>query len=117
MDLFAVASRVCCDLGGLLAGAACAFEAITNLLAPGSGCVEIFLGKTLDFRSAAPPSRNLVTQLAHSVGKFGLIDGRGKLLRGKEAMRLDRPWLAVVSFGHVENHHVRVQLWCDIAVD
>ncbi len=32
-------------------------------------------------------------------------------------MRLNRPWLAVVAFGDVENHHVRVQLWRHIAID
>src|SRR5579859_2463146 len=117
MDLLAIASRVRCDLGGLLAGAACPFEVFTNLLASGTGCVEVFLGIALDLRSTASPRCNLVTQSAHSVGQFGLIDGRGKLLRGKKAVRLNRPWLAVAPFGDVENHHVRVQLWRDIAID
>src|SRR5579871_2087146 len=117
MDLLAIASRVRCDLGSFLAGAACTFEIFTNLLAPGTGCVEVFLGIALDLRSAASPGCDLVTKLAYSVGQFGLIDGRGKLLRGKEAVRLNRPWLAVAPFGDVENHHVRVQLWRDIAID
>src|SRR5579884_1953678 len=117
MDLLAVASRVRCYLGGFLAGAACAFQIFTNLLASRTGCVEIFLGIAFDLRGAASPGCNLVTHLAHSVGQFGLIDGRGKLLRGKEAVRLNRAWLAVVALGYVENHYVRVQLWRDIAID
>src|SRR3954453_15885073 len=117
MDLLAVASRVRCDLGGFLAGAACAFEVFTNLLAPWTGRVEVFLGIALDLWSAASPCCNLVTELANSVGQFGLIDGRGKLLRGKEAVRLNRAWLPVVPLGDVENHYVRVQLWRDIAID
>src|SRR3974390_614402 len=107
MDLLAVASRMCCDLRGFLAGATYAFEVFANLLASGTGCVEVFLGIALDFRSAAPPSYNLVTQFAHSVGQFGLIDGRGELLRGEEAVRLNRAWLAVVAFGDVEDNAVR----------
>ena len=117
MDLFAVASRVRRDLGSFFSGAACAFEVFTNLLAARTGCVEVFLGVALDLRSAASPCCNLVPQLAHSVGQLGLIDGRGKLLRGKEAVRLDRARLAVVAFGDVENHRMGVQLWRDIAVD
>src|SRR5579862_119183 len=117
MDLLAVARRVRCDLGGFLAGAASAFQVFTNLLAPRTGCVKVFLGIALDLRSAASPGCDLVTELAYSVGQFGLIDGRGKLLRGEEAVRLNRSWLAVVAFGDVENHHVRVQLWRDIAID
>src|SRR5579859_3540894 len=111
MDLLAVASRVRCDFRGFLARAACAFEIFTNLLASGTGCVEVFLGIALDLGSAASPCCDLVTELAYSVGQFGLINGRGKLLRGKEAVRLNRPWLAVVALGEVEYHHVRVQLW------
>src|SRR5579859_6874481 len=117
MDLLAVASRVRCDFGGFLARAACPCEVFTNLLASGTGCIEVILGIALDFWSAAPPSCNLVAQLADSVGQFGLIDSRGKLLRGKEAVRLNRPWLAVVALADVENHHVRVQLWRDIAIN
>ena len=32
-------------------------------------------------------------------------------------MRLNCAWLAVVTFGNVENDRVRVQLWRDIAID
>jgi len=117
MDLLAVASRVRCNFRGFLARAACPFEVFTNLLASGTRCVEVFLGIALDLRSAASPCCDLVTELAYSVGQFGLIDGRGKLLRGEEAVRLNRSWLAVVAFGDVEDHHVRVQLWRDIAID
>jgi hypothetical protein len=80
MDLLAVASKVRCDLGGFLAGAACAFEVFTNLLAPGTGCVEVFLGITLDLRSTASPCCDLVTKLANSVGQFGLINGCGNAI-------------------------------------
>ena len=51
------------------------------------------------------------------VGQLGLIDGRGKLLRGEEALRLDGARLAVVALGDVENDGVGVQLRRDIAID
>ena len=66
---------------------------------------------------AAPPCRDFVTELAQSVGQLGLIDGRGELLRGEEALRLDGARLAVVALGNVENDCVCVQLWRDIAID
>ena len=105
------------DLGSFLPGTACAFEVLTNLLAARTGGVEIFLCVSLNLRGAAPPGRNLVTELAQSVGQLGLIDGRGKLLRGEEALRLDGARLAVVALGDVENDRVGMQLWRDIAID
>src|ERR1019366_861999 len=117
MDLLAVPRRVRSDLGGFLPRAACAFEVLTNLLAAGTGCVEVFLRVSLDLRGTAPPCRDFVTELAQFVGQLGLIDGRGKLLGGEEALRLNRARLAVVALGNVENDRVRVQLWRDIAID
>src|SRR5208282_5379138 len=76
MDFFTVAGRVCGDFGGLFPRAARAFEVITNLLAAGTGCVEVFLRVSLDLGRSAPPGRNFVTELAEFVGKFRLIDGR-----------------------------------------
>ena len=46
-----------------------------------------------------------------------MIDGRGKLLRGEEAVRLNRAGLAIVSLSDIENDRVRMQLWRDIAID
>jgi len=43
MNLLAVACRVRSDLGSFLPRAARAFEVLTNLLAPGTGSVEVFL--------------------------------------------------------------------------
>src|ERR1019366_7714778 len=117
MDFFTVAGRVCGDFGGLFPRAARAFELITNLLAAGTGCVEVFLCVSLDVGRTAPPGRNFVTELAEFVGKFRLIDGRGELLRGEETLRLNRTRLAVVALGYVENDGVGVQLWRNIAID
>ena len=103
MDLLAVTRRVRSDLGSFLPRAARAFEVFTNLLASGTGCVEVFLRVALDLRRAAPPCRDFVTELAQTVGQLGLIDRRGKLLRGEEALRLDGARLAVVALGNVEN--------------
>ena len=64
MDLFMVARRVCGDLGGLFSRSAGAFEVLTNLLTARTGCIEVFLRVSLDFRCAAPPGRNFVTELA-----------------------------------------------------
>jgi len=94
-----------------------AFEVLANLLAAGTGCVEILLRVALDLRRAAPTCRNFVAKLAQSVGQLGLIDGRGELLRGEKALRLDGAWLAVVALGDVENDCVCMQLRRDVAID
>src|SRR5438132_7203801 len=101
MNLLAVTGQVRGDLGSFLPGTACAFEVLTNLLAPGTGCVEVFLRVAFDLRRTAPPSGDFVTELAQTVRQIGLIDGRGKLLRGEEALRLDSARLAVVALGAV----------------
>src|SRR6202167_496468 len=108
MNFLAVAGRVRSDLGSFLPRAARAFEIFTNLLASRAGCVEIFLCVSLDLRSTAPPCLNFVTKLAEPVGQLGLIDGRGKLLRGEEALRLNRARLAIVALGDIENDCVCV---------
>src|SRR5208282_547173 len=80
MNLLAVARRVRSDLGSFLPGPACALKVLTNLLAAGTGCVEVFLRVSLNLGRAAPPCRNFVTELAQTVGQLGLIDRRCKLL-------------------------------------
>src|ERR1035438_1540243 len=117
MNLLAVPCRMRSDLGSFLPRAARPFEILTNLLAAGTGCVEILLRVALDLRRTAPPCRNFVTELAQFVGQLGLIDGGGKLLRGEEALWLDGARLAIVALGNVKNDRVCVQLWRDIAID
>src|SRR5580704_16109669 len=117
MNFLSVTGRVRSDLGSFLPRATRAFEVFTNLLASGAGCVEIFLCVSLDLRSTAPPCRNFVTKLSEAVSQLGLIDGRGKLLRCKKALRLDGTRLAVVALRDVENDRVCVQLGRDIAID
>src|SRR5882724_9909049 len=117
MNLLAVTGRVRGDLGSFLPGAACAFEVLTNLLAPWTGWVEVFLRVALNLWRAAPARRDFVTKLAQFVSQLGLIDGRGELLRGEEALRLDRARLAIGPLGDVENDRVGMQLRRDIAID
>src|SRR5271157_1724711 len=80
MDFLTVAGRVRGDLGSFFPGVAGAFEVLANLLAAGTGCVEILLRVALDLRRAAPSGCDFVTELAEFVGQFGLIDGSGELL-------------------------------------
>src|SRR5580692_7413104 len=117
MDLLAVPRRVRSDLGSFFSRAPGAFKVLTNLLAPGTGSVEIFLCVSLDLRSTAPPCRNFVTKLSEAVSQLGLIDRRGKLLGGEEALRLDCARLAIVAFRDIENERVSMQLWCHIPID
>ena len=117
MYFLAVTCRVRSNLGSFLPRAARAFKVCTDLLAPGAGCVEIFLCVSLDLRGTAPPCRDFVTKLAEAVRQLGLIDGRGKLLRGEQALRLNRARLAIVALGDIENNRVCVQLWRDVAID
>src|SRR5580698_4899639 len=117
MNFLAVTGRVRSDLGSFLPRAARAFEVFTNLLASGAGCVEIFLCVSIDLWSTAPPCRDFVTKLSEAVSQLGLIDRRGKLLGGEEALRLDCARLAIVALRDVENDRVSMQLWRDIPID
>src|SRR5208337_4770988 len=117
MDLLAVPRRVRSDLGSFFPRASGAFKVLTNLLAPGTGSVEIFLCVSLDLRSTAPPCRNFVTKFSEAVSQFGLIDRRGKLLGGEEALRLDCARLAVVALRDIKNDRVSMQLLRDIPID
>src|SRR3984957_3548276 len=117
MNLLAVPRRGRGDLGSFLPGAARAFQVLTNLLAPRTGCVEVFLCVAFDLGRSAPPRRDFVTELAQSVGQLGLIDSRCKLLGGEEALWLDGARLAVVALGDVENNRVSMQLRRDIPID
>src|SRR5208282_3043225 len=96
-------------------GVAGAFEVLANLLAAGTGCVEILLRVALDLRRATPSGCDFVTELAEFVGQFGLIDGSGELLGSEKTVRLDGAWLAFVALGDVENDCVCMQLRRDVA--
>ena len=117
MNFLAITGRVRSDLGSFLPRAARAFEVFTNLLASGAGCVEIFLCVSFDLRSTAPPCRNFITKFAEAVSQLGLINSRGKLLGGEEALRLDCARLAIVALRDIENDRVSMQLWRDIPID
>src|ERR1700679_3612653 len=117
MNFLTVPRRVRSDLGSFLPRAPRAFEVFTNLLASGAGCGEIFLCVSLDLRSTAPPCRNFVAKLPEAVSQLGLIDRRGKLLGGEEALRLDCARLAIVALRDIENDRVSMQLWRDISID
>src|SRR5580704_3109199 len=117
MNFLAVTGRVRSDLGSFLSRAARAFKVLTNLLASGAGCVEIFLCVSLDLRSTAPSCSNFVAKLSEAVSQLGLIDRRGKLLGGEEALRLNCARLAIVALRDIENDRVCMQLWRDIAID
>lgn len=80
MNLLAIPRRMRGDLGSLLPRTARAFEVFANLLAPGTGCVEVFLCVAFDLWSASSARSNFVSKLAQPVGQLGLIDGRGELL-------------------------------------
>ena len=88
MNFFAVARGVRRDFRGFLPRPTGAFEILPNLLAPGTGCIEVFLRVALNLRGTAPACCNFVTELAQFVGQLGLIYCCGKLLRGEKALWL-----------------------------
>src|ERR1700733_9905416 len=105
------------NLGCFLSRAARAFKIHTNLLTAGTGCIEVFLRIALNLRGAAPARRDFVPELAEPVGQFGLINGRGELLRGEKTLRLDGARLSIVALGDVENDGMCMELRRDIAID
>src|SRR5450755_2867935 len=116
MNFLVVSRRVRGGLGGFPSGTVRAFEVFANLLAGGAGNVEVSRRVALNRRGTAPSRGDLVSNLAQPAGQLGLIDGRGKLLRG-EALRLDGARLAVVALGDVENDSASTELRRDIAID
>jgi hypothetical protein len=105
------------DLRGLFSKAACSFQILTNLLAAGTGCVEILLRAALDLRRATASSSDFIANLAKPIGQLGLVDGSGKLLRSEEALRLDRAVLAVLALGDVEDNGMGMELRRNVAID
>ena len=114
---FSVAGGVRGNLCGLFAGAAGAFQVLTNLLAARTRCVEILLRVALDLRRAAAASGDFVAERAKPVGQLGLIDGGGELLRREETLRLNGARLAVVALGHIEDDGVGVKLRRNVTID
>src|ERR1700727_1855981 len=64
----AVTGGVRGNLGGLPTVAASPFKILTNLLAPGAGRVEIFLGIALDLWRSAPTKGDFVAEFLQTVG-------------------------------------------------
>jgi hypothetical protein len=116
VNLFAVASRVGGDFGGLFPVAAGTFQILPYLLAAGAGRVQVVLGVTLDLRGAASTGGDFITKLTQPVGQLRLVDGRGELLRGEETLRLQGAVLAVVTLGDIKDDGVSVELWSGVAV-
>src|SRR6201998_1808760 len=91
------------NLGSLPSTASGTLHILTNLLTPRAGSVEVFLGIALDLWRSASANSDFIAEMLQAVCEFGLIDGSGKLLRSKKALRLDCTGLTVLSFGQIEN--------------
>src|SRR5271167_3575030 len=89
----------------------------SDLPAAGTGGIEIFLRIAFDLRRTASAPFKLISEPCQPIGQFRLIDSSGKLLRGKEASRLERPCRPVLQFRHIEDHSVSMQLRCGVAFD
>src|SRR5579883_36045 len=105
------------DFSSLTAGAAHAFQVLPYLLAAGTGRVQILLRIAFDLRRAAAACCDFVSKLAESIHQFRLVDGRGELLRSKQALRLDGSGLAICPLGYIEEDGVRMELGRNIAID
>src|SRR5580658_6024135 len=116
MNFLMVACRVCGDFRRLFSVTAGALQILSYLLATRTRCVKILLGVALDLRRAASTSGDFIAKLSQPVGQLRLIDGRGKLLRSEEALRLKGAVLAVLALGDVEDDRVGVELWSGVAL-
>src|SRR5580700_5090663 len=116
MNLIMVACRMRGDFRGLFSVTAGAFQILSYLLASRTRCVKILLGVAFDLRGAASSSGDFIAKLSQPVGQLRLIDGRGKLLRSEEALRLQCAVLAVLALGDVEDDRVGVELWSGVAI-
>jgi len=116
-ECFFVAGVVGRNLRGLRAAEAAVRKGFLDLLTPWAGRVKIFLRVSLDLRRAALARLDFVAEIAEPVHQLRLIHGSRVALRSKEAALLKRAHLAILTFGHIEDDGVRMELWSCIPID
>ena len=116
-NLFLVTGGVGSDLCRFMTLVAAAFQILPYLLCPRTRSVQILLCVTFDLRRTAAAGLKLVAEVAQPVGKLGLVDGGSELLRLKEAAFLQGTGLPILTFGHIEDDRVGVELRGGVTVN
>src|SRR5208282_4644846 len=87
-----------------------------DLFSPRTGCIEILLRVALNLRLAMLAAFDLIAQPLQTHGKLGTVHTGRILLRLEKAALLQRPRLAVLALGHIENDGMRMKLRRSIPV-
>ena len=116
-DFLPVASRVGSDLSCFLAVVADCLQIVANLLAARAGCIQVVLCLPFNLWRPTTSAFHLIAKLPQTVGQFGLVYGGRKLLRLKEAARLQGARLSIFTFSDVKNHRMGMKLWRGVTVN
>ena len=93
MNFFFVAGVVGGDLRGLRPAEAAFRHGLLDLLAAGTGSVQILLRIAFDLRCASLPCLDFIAEIAKLIGQFRLIDSGCELLTLEEtALAVGRAW-------------------------
>src|SRR5579863_8711792 len=104
------------DLRGASTAHPCLLHVLFDLLPPRTRRLQILARVTLNLWLSMRPALNLVTKLLQPCRKLRTIDGGCVLLRPIKLLRLKRARLALRRLSHIEDHRVRVQLRCGVAI-
>jgi hypothetical protein len=105
------------DLRGLRPAEAAFRHGLLDLLAAGTGSVQILLRIAFDLRCASFPCLDFIAEIAKLIGQFRLIDSGGKLLAVEKTFRLDGACGAILALRHIEDDGVGVKLGSGVAID
>src|SRR5664279_2492616 len=95
---------------------ACLLEITLDLLSARTRRVEILLCIALDLRLPMLTTFNRITEIVQTDGQLGTVDACHVLLRLEKTSLLQGSCLFTLSFGHVENYSVGMQLGRSIAI-
>ena len=117
MNLLVVTGAVSRNLGRARAFSSNLLQVTLDLFAARTGCIQVFLRVAPNFRLAMLSSLDLIANPLQPRGKLGTIHAGRILLRLEKAALLQRPRLAVLALGHIENNGMSMKLRRSIAID
>src|SRR5208282_516289 len=117
MNFLFVAGVVGGDLRGLRPAEAAFGHSFLDLLAAGTGSVQVLLRIAFDLRCTSLPCLDFIAEIAKLIGQFRLIDSGRELLAVEETLRLDGARGTILALGHIEDDGMGVKLGSGVAID
>jgi hypothetical protein len=105
------------DLRGLRPAEAALRHGLLDLLAAGTGSVQILRRIPFNLRCAFFACLDFIAEIAKPKGQFRLINSGGKLLAVEKTFRLDGACGAILALRHIKHDGVGVKLGSGVAID